>query len=81
MAQVLVHLLLDGVKNAEQDRINELLKPSGSYMMLAVSVWIFFFHAVYLAAGWMWYGADGELAQALGFCSTFPAVRCSRTGR
>lgn len=43
-------------------------------MMLAINIWIFTFHAVYLAAGWLWYGEESELTQALQFFATFPQV-------
>lgn len=70
----MVNLVLDGVTNAEQDRINSRFKAPGSFMMLAINIWIFAFHAVYLSAGWMWYGQESELAQALRFFATFPQV-------
>lgn len=71
----MVNLVLDGVTNAEQDRINGRFKAPGSYMMLAINIWIFAFHAIYLAAGWAWYGGESELARALHFMVTFPEVR------
>lgn len=72
-----VNLILDGVTNAEQDRINNRFKAPGSYMMLAINFWILTFHLVYLSAGWAIYGAESELAQALLFMATFPEVRTS----
>ncbi|CAM9426305.1 unnamed protein product [Ascophyllum nodosum] len=74
LALVMVNLLLDGVTNAEQDRINSRFRPPGSYMMLAINMWIFTFHAIYLAVGWAWFGSDSELARALSFMMTFPEV-------
>lgn len=69
-----MNLILDGVTNAEQDRINNRFKAPGSYMMLAINFWILTFHLVYLSAGWAIYGAESELAQALHFMATFPEV-------
>lgn len=70
-----MNLVLDGVTNAEQDRINNRFKAPGSYMMLAINVWILTFHLVYLSGGWAIYGPDSELAQALRFMANFPEVR------
>ncbi len=72
--QVSVNLILDGVTNAEQDRINGRFKAPGSYMMLAINFWILTFHLVYLGCGWVVYGGESELAHALHFMSTFPEV-------
>ena len=69
-----VNLILDGVTNAEQDRINGRFKAPGSFMMLAINIWIFTFHFVYLAAGWALYGGESELARAIQFMITFPEV-------
>lgn len=68
----MVNLILDGVTNAEQDRINTRFKAPGSYMMAAINGWIFTFHAVYLTAGWVLQGSDSELVRAMEFCATFP---------
>lgn len=73
--KVSVNLILDGVTNAEQDRINNRFKAPGSYMMLAINFWILTFHLVYLSASFAIYGAESELAQALHFMATFPEVR------
>lgn len=73
-----VNLLLDGVTNAEQDRINARFKAPGSYMMLAINFWILTFHAVYLGAGWAVFGPESELAKALYFMATFPEVCVDR---
>ncbi|CAN0280197.1 unnamed protein product, partial [Ectocarpus fasciculatus] len=73
---VTVNLLLDGVTNAEQDRINARFKAPGSYMMLAINFWILTFHAVYLGASWAVFGPESELAKALYFMATFPEVIC-----
>lgn len=69
-----MNLILDGVTNAEQDRINARFKAPGSYMMLAINFWILTFHLAYLSASWAIYGPDSELAQALQFMATFPEV-------
>ncbi|CAM9096602.1 unnamed protein product [Pylaiella littoralis] len=74
LALVSVNLILDGVTNAEQDRINARFKAPGSYMMLAINFWILTFHLAYLSASWAIYGPDSELAQALQFMATFPEV-------
>eukprot|EP00903_Cladosiphon_okamuranus_P014364 g13336.t2 len=74
LALVSVNLILDGVTNAEQDRINNRFKAPGSYMMLAINFWILTFHLVYLSAGFAIYGAESELARALHFMATFPEV-------
>ncbi|CAM9557658.1 unnamed protein product, partial [Ectocarpus sp. 6 AP-2014] len=74
LALVTVNLLLDGVTNAEQDRINARFNAPGSYMMLAINFWILTFHAVYLGAGWAVFGPESELAKALYFMATFPEV-------
>ncbi|CAM9674799.1 unnamed protein product [Scytosiphon promiscuus] len=71
---VTVNLILDGVTNAEQDRINSRHKAPGSYMMLAINFWILTFHIIYLSAGWVVYGSESELAHALHFMATFPEV-------
>ena len=73
--QVSVNLILDGVTNAEQDRITGRFKAPGSYMMLAINIWILTFHFVYLATGWVLYGGESELARAIHFMITFPEVR------
>lgn len=70
-----MNLILDGVTNAEQDRINNRFKAPGSYMMFAINFWILTFHVVYLTAGWALYGGESELARAINFMITFPEVR------
>lgn len=70
----MVNLILDGVTNAEQDRINSRFRPPGSFMMAAINLWILAFHVAYLAVGWAWHGADSEIVHALAFCATYPQV-------
>lgn len=78
--QVMANLILDGVTNAEQDRINARFKPPGSFMMIAINFWILLFHVVFLAGGWALYGEESEIARALNFMITFPEV-CSHVRR
>ncbi|CAM9291615.1 unnamed protein product [Discosporangium mesarthrocarpum] len=71
---VMGNLLLDGVTNAEQDKINSRLRVSSFFMMLAINVWILLFHIVYLLLGAWVYTDESELMQAWRFCAAFPEV-------
>ncbi|CAM9148796.1 unnamed protein product [Choristocarpus tenellus] len=71
---VLGNLMLDGVTNAEQDKINSSFSVPSFYMMAGINIWILTFHVVYLVLGAGVFGVDSELYRAWDFCLTFPEV-------
>ena len=75
LALAFTNLFVDGVTNAEQDRINHKYKVSPYYMMAMVNTWSLIFASIYLAGDFFYKGGASELSTLTTFLTNYPAVR------
>ncbi|GJJ72688.1 solute carrier family 35 (UDP-galactose transporter), member B1 [Entomortierella parvispora] len=71
---VAINLTLDGVTNSTQDQIFHRFKVSGQQMMCFMNMFMTAFMAGWLLFFGVLHGANSELAMAVQFCKTHPAI-------